>query len=89
VDFGNPKARVAIECDGKVYHTDKAKDARRQAEIEALGWTVYRLSGAACNRPDEYLEDEYGNERLVVGPARSLMREIAKRHNISLLAVHA
>jgi very-short-patch-repair endonuclease len=89
VDFGNPKAKVAIECDGKQYHIDKAKDAARQAEIESLGWRVYRLSGSACNKPDEYLEDDNGNELLVVGPARNLIRHIAKRHNLSLLAERA
>lgn len=49
VDFGNPVARIAIECDGKVWHQDKAKDAARQAEIEDMGWDVYRFTGAECN----------------------------------------
>ena len=28
LDFANPKAKVALECDGAAYHQDKEKDAR-------------------------------------------------------------
>jgi very-short-patch-repair endonuclease len=86
VDYGNPVAKVAIECDGKQFHLDKEKDAARQREIEALGWTVYRLSGAACNTPDTYeMDDDTGIERLIPGPARSLIRMIAEQHAVSML----
>jgi very-short-patch-repair endonuclease len=85
VDYGNPVAKVAIECDGKQFHTDKAKDDARQREIEALGWTVYRLSGAACNTTDTYdMDDDSGIERLIPGPARRLIRLISDKHNVSL-----
>lgn len=50
VDFGNPVAKVAVECDGAAYHTDKAKDEARDAELRGLGWTVYRLTGSQCIR---------------------------------------
>jgi len=49
VDFGNPIAKVAIECDGKTWHQDKAKDDVRQSLIEARGWTVYRFTGSQCH----------------------------------------
>jgi hypothetical protein len=49
VDFGNPVAKVAIECDGAAYHQDKAKDAARDQELEAMGWTVIRVPGWQCN----------------------------------------
>jgi very-short-patch-repair endonuclease len=49
VDFGNPVAKVAIECDGAAYHQDKAKDAARDQELEAMGWTVIRIPGWQCN----------------------------------------
>jgi very-short-patch-repair endonuclease len=52
VDFGNPVAKVAIECDGAKFHQDKEADAKRQGEIEALGWTVYRLTGRECRTDD-------------------------------------
>ncbi len=49
VDFANPVARVVVECDGKAYHLDKAKDAARDQKLNALGWDVYRLTGRQCN----------------------------------------
>ena len=33
VDFANPVAMVAVECDGAAWHQDKAKDAKRDAEL--------------------------------------------------------
>ena len=49
VDFANPVAKVIVECDGKAFHTDKAKDAARDEKLALLGWTVYRLTGRQCN----------------------------------------
>lgn len=48
VDFANPKAKVAIECDGAAYHQDKAKDEARDKRLTAAGWSVYRITGAHC-----------------------------------------
>lgn len=48
VDFGNPVHRVAVECDGREFHKDKAKDAARDAELSAMGWTVHRIEGWQC-----------------------------------------
>lgn len=53
VDFASPRLKVAIECDGAAFHRDREKDAFRQAQIEALGWTVYRISGADCRTQAE------------------------------------
>lgn len=50
LDFGNPKYKVAIECDGKEWHLDKEKDARRDKELLKQGWHIYRISGADCFR---------------------------------------
>lgn len=83
VDFGNPVAKVAIECDGAAWHTDKAKDEDRQQAIEALGWTVYRITGSDCNKVDAYSVDDLGIDRVEFGPARLLMREIVRRHGIA------
>jgi len=52
VDFGNPCAKVAFECDGAAWHTDKAKDAARQKVIEQQGWVVYRFTGRECFEQD-------------------------------------
>jgi very-short-patch-repair endonuclease len=50
VDFANPVAKVALECDGAAFHTDKAKDAARDAQLEAMGWSVYRFPGWMCKQ---------------------------------------
>lgn len=47
VDFANPVAKIAIECDGKEFH-DEAKDAERDRKLRAFGWIVYRISGSDC-----------------------------------------
>lgn len=59
VDFGNPVAKVAIECDGKEFHLDVEADRRRQSIIEAEGWTVYRFTGRQCNEMQPDPEDEF------------------------------
>lgn len=48
VDFGNPQLKIAIECDGMEFHTDKQKDAERTKRINAEGWTIYRVTGSEC-----------------------------------------
>jgi len=80
VDFGNPVARVAIECDGQAYHQDRQRDDERQQVIEGMGWQVYRISGAACMAKPTHMRDEDGY--LVDGktPARRFVELIASRH---------
>ena len=75
VDFANPRAKVAIECDGEAYHHDKEKDATRDATLRACGWSVYRISGKDC-RHGVGMEDEWNSR------ARSFIRKIASMHNI-------
>lgn len=76
VDFGNPVWKVAIECDGKRWHTDHERDQRRQAEIEAMGWRVYRIGGAACLTDAVESEAENGPPRLEAGAARVFIRDV-------------
>lgn len=84
VDFGNPKARVAIECDGKAFHLDAVRDRQRQSEIEAKGWHVYRFSGTDCLLSDyTATRDADGEEAFVPSYARRWLREIAHRHTLS------
>lgn len=49
VDFGNPVAKIALECDGREFH-DAAKDRIRDAELADMGWRVFRVTGSACYR---------------------------------------
>lgn len=76
VDFANPVAKVAIECDGAAYHTDKQKDATRQREIERMGWSMYRLTGREC-------KTDFDEENMERGAARKLIDYIVKLHGIS------
>jgi hypothetical protein len=75
VDFANPKAKVAIECDGAEFHQDKEKDAKRDAKLRQLGWTVYRISGKACR-------DGVGSDTAWQSEARKFVQGIASRHSI-------
>lgn len=75
VDFANPVARVAFECDGAAFHQDKEKDARRQAEIEDMGWTVYRFTGSECRT--EFDEEERRN-----GWALFYVEQLGAHHRI-------
>lgn len=74
VDFANPAEKVAIECDGAAFHTDRAKDAHRQRALEAQGWTVYRISGSDC-----VSQRDAGERR---NPARLLAKTIGDRFDI-------
>lgn len=75
VDFANPVAKVAIECDGASWHQDAEKDASRQAEIEALGWTVYRITGRDC-------KTDFNEETMEPGAAKKFIKRIAAMHGI-------
>lgn len=74
VDFANPRARVAIECDGAAYHHDFAADRSRQQKIQSIGWTVYRFTGRECKEPNQSSES---------GGTRDRLQTIAAMHRIS------
>lgn len=78
LDFANPAAKVAIECDGREFH-DARKDAERDERLAKIGWTVYRLTGSEIVR--EYPDDEFGHST----PNYSEMacRHIAEKHKLS------
>lgn len=63
VDFGNPVKKIAVECDGAQFHKDKAKDAARDAELEAQGWTVHRIEGWQCRGEAPDLDPEMDREQ--------------------------
>lgn len=75
VDFANPVAQIAIECDGKEFH-DPVKDAERDKKLRELGWTVYRISGADCYKNFDADSDF---ER----PASNFIANIVATHGIS------
>jgi very-short-patch-repair endonuclease len=43
IDFAIPEAMLAVEVDGTYWHTPE-RDARRDAALQALGWTVLHFS---------------------------------------------
>jgi hypothetical protein len=86
VDFANPAAKVAIECDGKRWHTDKERDAQRQGEIEALGWVVYRISGRDCFTDTVEGYDENDVPTFEYSAARKFVMEICERHPVRRLS---
>lgn len=49
LDFADPFKLIAIECDGKDWH-DAEKDAKRDARLKEVGWTIYRIPGSMCRR---------------------------------------
>jgi hypothetical protein len=76
VDFANPVAKVAIECDGHAYHLDKAKDAARDQRLTDSGWTVYRISGHNCKLE---CDEETGSPSLPL----LFIKRICNLHGIS------
>lgn len=75
VDFGNPAAKVAIECDGAMYHQNAERDAHRQKVIETAGWTMYRISGRDC-------KTNFDEETMEASMARKLIDAIGLQHGI-------
>lgn len=52
IDLVLPAYRIAIECDGKEFHSSpeqKAHDRRKNTYLRRNGWKVLRFSGSAIN----------------------------------------
>lgn len=75
LDFANPRAKVAIECDGAAWHTDKEKDARRDEKLRGLGWSVYRFPGWQC-------KTDFDEESGTPGEAYQRIDRIARAHKL-------
>lgn len=66
LDFADPWTKVAVECDGKAFHTDVARDFTRDTQLRRHGWEVVRISGKAIWREppaDDDLESETDRRR--------------------------
>lgn len=53
IDLALPESRLAIECDGKAFHStkeQKAHDYRKNAYLRKNGWKVLRFSGSRIHR---------------------------------------
>jgi very-short-patch-repair endonuclease len=82
LDFANPAAKVGIECDGRQWHQDEERDRARQARLEHMGWTIYRISGRDCLRDTTELEREHGGIDVCLSPAYLFIKKIADRHGL-------
>lgn len=78
LDFANPVAKVAIECDGKEFH-DPEEDAKRDARLASVGWNVFRMKGSDCLLNGT--EDERGRYHL--SPGELLCNKLARDFKIS------
>jgi very-short-patch-repair endonuclease len=53
IDLALPTYKIAIECDGKAYHStpeQKTHDRRKDAYLRKNGWRVLRFSGRMIYR---------------------------------------
>ncbi|WP_337020097.1 endonuclease domain-containing protein [Oceanobacillus massiliensis] len=53
IDLAFPNHMIAIECDGKAYHStpkQKAHDRKKDKFLQERGWTVLRFSGSKIHR---------------------------------------
>lgn len=53
IDIAIPKYRIAIECDGKEWHSSikqKEHDRKKDRFLRKHGWTVIRFSGKRINQ---------------------------------------
>lgn len=76
IDFANPAAKVAIECDGRAFHMDKERDAKREAVLTRSGWKMYRIEGWQCNQ-------NYNEETKTLPFGVELAKAIGSIHGIS------
>jgi very-short-patch-repair endonuclease len=53
IDLALPAYKIAIECDGRAYHStfeQKARDRRKDAYLRKHGWKVLRFTGRSIYR---------------------------------------
>jgi very-short-patch-repair endonuclease len=84
VDFGNPVAQVAIECDGAPFHGPEqaARDQARHDELVGMGWTVYRISGRDCKDTDKQDPETW---KFSNNAGFEFVKGIARAHRISMV----
>jgi very-short-patch-repair endonuclease len=61
VDFAFPGFKLAVECDGKRWHSTKKQklnDKKRDSKITRLGWTIKRFKGKEINKNPKKVVDK-------------------------------
>jgi len=74
-DFANSVAKIALECDGRDFHQDTAKDAERDRRFHELGWLVYRIPGRLC-------VTEFDEEEMQEAFAAKFVRAVVEVHGL-------
>jgi very-short-patch-repair endonuclease len=81
IDFADPVKKVGIEVDGREFHTDWEADEKRQKEMEALGWTFYRITGSEVQPFHRHEKSAFINDDYVeLDPARKFLLKIRDNH---------
>lgn len=65
IDLVLPAYKIAIECDGKPYHSSaeqRAHDRKKNAYLRKHGWKVMRFSGRQINRNMSHVLNRIENE---------------------------
>lgn len=57
LDFGDPHKKIGLEADGRAFH-DKAKDKKRDEDLSAQGWRIFRVAGYETLAAKHYPFDE-------------------------------
>lgn len=66
IDIALVRYRLAIECDGKAYHSSKqqkAHDRRKNAFLKRHGWKVLRFTGSDINGKLDKVLDRIDKEK--------------------------
>ena len=53
IDIAFPQYKLAVECDGRQFHSTKEameRDRRKDNYLRSNGWTVIRISGRTINK---------------------------------------
>ncbi|MCM3405936.1 endonuclease domain-containing protein [Cytobacillus oceanisediminis] len=79
IDIALPVYRIAIECDGKAYHStpkQKARDRRKNAYLKENGWKVLRFSGSRITRDLKGIIARIEKEKglAAISPAETLQK---------------
>lgn len=71
IDIALPGHHIAIECDGKAYHStdeQKARDKRKNAYLKKNGWKVLRFSGSRISKDIKGVLNKIEREKAKVEP---------------------
>jgi very-short-patch-repair endonuclease len=83
LDFASPHAKVGIECDGKMWHQDRERDARRDSILREAGWSIWRFSGTEIRRAyhaNDYDEDGPTQTEMLNEVMAWLSHETGRKH---------